>query len=158
MCEAHYDRFLGGDAELDAPIRDQGRRSCSVDGCARRHAGRGYCSMHLRRKNRWGDPLATREKPIGARRLSTTGYVLVRVDPADELAVAMAIERHRWALEHRLVMARAVGRALRSDETVHHINGDKLDNCLENLELWSGNHPSGVRVGDQHCPTCTCGQ
>lgn len=35
---------------------------------------------------------------------------------------------------------------LRSDEHVHHLNGVQTNNSLDNLELWSRSHPSGMRI------------
>jgi hypothetical protein len=50
----------------------------------------------------------------------------------------------------RLVLAQALGRPLTADEVVHHRNGDRLDNRLDNLELWSTAQPKGQRVEDKH--------
>ncbi len=56
--------------------------------------------------------------------------------------------RTKHEMEHRVVMAETLGRALAPGENVHHLNGVKHDNRPENLELWITSQPSGQRRAD----------
>lgn len=55
----------------------------------------------------------------------------------------------RPKLQHRRLMEEHIGRALLRQESVHHKNGVRHDNRMENLELWTKSHPPGQRVVDK---------
>lgn len=69
----------------------------------------------------------------GGRSLTDAGYVSVAA-PAD-YPFPQSVNAMNRIREHRMVMELHLGRALARREVVHHINGDRTDNRLENLEL-----------------------
>ena len=69
----------------------------------------------------------------GGRYMKSDNYVHVHLDPGD-FFFSMA-GKGFYVLEHRLVMAKHLNRCLLPWEVVHHKNGIKNDNRLENLEL-----------------------
>ena len=107
---------------------------CKAPGCELRARTQGFCMRHWHAAKRYGDPLHRVKAPKG-QAVNVNGY---------------ALEPGRGGrLVHRAVMAEILGRPLRRDETVHHKNGDRLDNRPENLELWTTHQPKGQRVADK---------
>lgn len=85
----------------------------------------------------------------GGRNIDKDGYVLVWA-PDDPMARLSG-----YVLEHRLVMARLLGRSLLESEVVHHKNGCKTDNSPENLELFSENSLHLAHELKGRCPRWT---
>jgi HNH endonuclease len=76
----------------------------------------------------------------GGKVVHKKGYIMVKVNGWTK--------NNGYKFEHILVMEQSLGRELLPGENVHHLNGIRSDNRLENLELWVKPQPTGVRVTD----------
>lgn len=103
------------------------KRNC--DNCGKKYTGVGfkYCSkkcseIYFKGSNHpsWN----------GGRQIDKSGYILI-YSPKHPHA------RKGYIREHRFVMEQKIGRLLRLDEVVHHINEIKDDNRIENLRIMS---------------------
>lgn len=157
----------------DAGGADSWRRDgCQVEECERPHQAHGYCATHLRRHQlygttdgRWmpqqcktegceGVSLSTRTRAKG---LCANCYISWWIDEyvaGRAKAIRspngydyLSLNKRSYPV-HRLVMERALGRALEPFESPHHRNGVRHDNRPENLELWTKPQPAGQRPED----------
>ena len=84
-----------------------------------------------------------REKGIFTKRTDKDGYVIMQYPEHPNSRKSGTI------YEHTSVMSEHLGRPLKPNENVHHINGVRDDNRIENLELWCKSQPRGQRVNEK---------
>ena len=120
-------------------------------GCEKLQQDSGLCPMHKRRLLKHGSvgpPGPSRRRnggwgtPQRGSFINDHGYRMVHVPDSP-----MSNPRG-YVPEHRTAVSRHLGRELYENENVHHINGVRTDNRLENLELWVSSQPSGQRPAD----------
>jgi hypothetical protein len=149
LCLKHYHRLRRkGVFETGRPDRlaSFSQVTCSVDGCDKNAMALHLCQNHYAKLKKHGSPTGGyiqdgRSKEWHIRK---GGYVIKfdRENPHGNPITGIV-------MQHRQVIGEAIGRPLDKTENVHHKNGDRADNRLENLELWVKSQPAGQRVSDQ---------
>ena len=109
--------------------------TCTIVGCDQPHMAMGFCQKHYSRNYRHNDPTIVLQNPKGTGSVTQMGYREI-------------IKNGIRKLEHRWVMEDFLERELLPHENIHHKNGDKLDNRIDNLELWTTAQPCGKRPED----------
>jgi len=144
LCGMHDNR-MRRHGSTDLPIKStKPKLTCRVEEggqrCGKPRQARMMCMMHYRRWREYGNPLVVKYQRIPNR--DDRYKNIYKPGHANANSVGMVGE-------HRYVMSEHLGRPLQSHESVHHKNGDRRDNRIENLELWHKGQPAGQRVEDK---------
>lgn len=119
-------------------------KQCSVPGCDGAVHYTGLCKKHYIRKVKFGD--VDYVTPEETRRASNRAAQLARVESVKDTTYRKRFGRH----EHRVVAEQKIGRPLRSDEHVHHIDGNKHNNHPDNLEVMTRSEHLRLHALERH--------
>ena len=136
-CGIHYSRdYSTGDISEDTPVSWHYRKfgeECLEEGCTRQSIKRYLCGKCYAKRYRDGTPMPERRiEPFPY----SDGYLAVNVD-------GKKIFHHRYVWEQHYKVK------LQPGQNIHHINGVRDDNHIDNLELWDTSQPQGQRVLDK---------
>jgi hypothetical protein len=153
-CIDNWLRKLGVDLvpkDISIPLDDDEIRRLHADGLSQSAIGKRLdVSNHTIGKRMKLLDLKPNGVPSGEKstswkggRIVRYGYVLVR-DPSHPHAMS-----HGYVREHIKIMVELIGRPLYRGENVHHINGDRADNRIENLQLISSAAHSALHATER---------
>lgn len=137
-CSPNNSLLLVGNESWIEVFRNKNAVKCKILECKNGPPFiRGLCNTHYQRAQRCCDEnYVPHMAPKGTGFTHKSGYRIVSDGNGGKIK------------EHRLVMEKHLGRKLLPHENVHHKNGNKSDNRIENLELWSTKQPQGKRIED----------
>lgn len=140
LCRYHYNKFrddgtIENYPKVGAPYGP--RERCTFPDCPDLQLNNGYCMGHNSQRYR-GRELTKKRSPSPTWCYNQHGYL------------TMHDRKGRSSIyQHRIVMEQHLGRPLVGGENVHHKNGIRDDNRVENLELWNTTQPAGQRPVDK---------
>lgn len=74
--------------------------------------------------------------PIGSKRIKSDGYILVKIKNT-------SYQWNDWVPEHRYILEQHLGRPLMRNELIHHIDQNRQNNSLDNLQIVNASEHAG---------------